>query len=743
MNYPLISEYVEAIKAAEDNFEKLRYLRPVLSDDGLPVMTSGNFAVVFKMRDERDGRLYAVKCFTKEQTGRAEAYHQIAEELKDVDSPYLVSLHYLEKELFVDTDQTDETEFPVLQMDWVEGKTLDKYLRENLDDKYALEMLAYRFSRLAQWLIPQPFAHGDLKPENILVREDGSLVLVDYDGMYVPSMKGQKARELGSPDFRHPLRTENDFDEHIDDFPIVSILLSLKGLSIEPFFMEKYFKEGRLLLSCSDYIRFEDSVFFHKEFPRKDNSFNSLIILLLLLLKYKIGSSNIFELSSKQLSLFGDYNLWQLAIHYSTHLIKRINSFDEYVHIMVDIFGSKFASIIKSTFAGVLFLPDNKNYLHKFFDEFIHYNVDSLCKFENFDPLSIKKGGIMYREEIAEASEKYWNIFDDVFSKDSIIKSKALCELVSFWKRGYVISNDYTKEDETKIEISVIDNNFSTDLYVYNFLLLDILSVHKEDVNEGYKDELGVIYSNDKKQLLTFRDYTPPKNPFPSKVNNGKYSIKDGTTIIRSGVFQNCDSCCPLQIVIPDSVLLIGNLAFSNSNIDYIHVPNPNMHLIGNPFAGLSGIIIINSKEYVVREDDNGVQLCYSVFSKDYKTLIHCGYFDVYECGGISEVGDIWEETEYANPYIFPAGVECIGFCAFYGCNIEELIIPEGVVIIHDYAFANSKVKKIHLPKSLSFLGNNVLDWCSSLKYIYVSKQARLRFKRQLFDYRDKIVEID
>ena len=253
MNYPLISEYIEAIKSAEDNFAELSYLRPVLDDGGLPVMTSGNFAVVFKMKDEETGKFYALKCFTKEQEGRAEAYHQIAEELKDENSPYLVSLRYLDKELFVDTEQTEETEFPVLLMDWVEGKTLDKYLRENLDDKYALEMLAYRFSQLAQWLIPQPFAHGDLKPDNILVREDGTLVLVDYDGMYVPAMKGQKARELGSPDFRHPLRTENDFDEHIDDFPLVSILLSLKAISIGPHLMDEYGEVGRLLFSDNDY----------------------------------------------------------------------------------------------------------------------------------------------------------------------------------------------------------------------------------------------------------------------------------------------------------------------------------------------------------------------------------------------------------------------------------------------------------------------------------------------------------
>ena len=174
MSYPLISEYIEAIKAAEDNFEELSYLRPVWGDDGLPIMSAGGFSVVFKMKDESNGKLYAVKCFTKEQEGRAEAYREIAKELKDISSPYLASIRYMEKELFVDTDQTAETEFPVLLMDWVEGKTLDKYLRENLDDKYALEMLAYRFSQLAQWLIPQPFAHGDLKPDNILASENGT-----------------------------------------------------------------------------------------------------------------------------------------------------------------------------------------------------------------------------------------------------------------------------------------------------------------------------------------------------------------------------------------------------------------------------------------------------------------------------------------------------------------------------------------------------------------------------------------
>ena len=262
MNYPLISEYVEAIKAAEDNFGELTNLRPVLGDDGQPIMTSGNFAVVFKMKDEKSGKLFAVKCFTKEQEGRDDAYRQIMEELKKVDSPYLISIQYIDKELFVHTDQTPETEFPVLLMDWVEGKPLDKYLRENISSKFIIETLLDNFYQLSEWLILQPFAHGDLKPDNILVREDASLVLVDYDGMYVPSMKGQKSHEIGSPDFCHPLRTEESFDEHIDDFSILSILLSLCIVFDNKNYLEKYGAEDRLLFSKKDYIDIHKSFVF-------------------------------------------------------------------------------------------------------------------------------------------------------------------------------------------------------------------------------------------------------------------------------------------------------------------------------------------------------------------------------------------------------------------------------------------------------------------------------------------------
>ena len=253
MQYPLISEYLAAIREANDNLDKLSHLVPVLDKYGEPYRSSGAFAVVFKMKDEQTGKCYALKCFTEEQEGRAEAYRQIAEELEFVDSSYITSVKYLEKELFVDSNCENE-EFPVLLMDWIEGETMETYVAANYTDTHAMSLLCYRFCKMAAWLRSQSFAHGDIKPDNIMVCPDGTLTLVDYDGMFVPAMKGQKSPTVGTKDFSHPLRTIDDFDETIDDFALASIALSLKAISLNPSLLQTYGASDRLLFSAADYL---------------------------------------------------------------------------------------------------------------------------------------------------------------------------------------------------------------------------------------------------------------------------------------------------------------------------------------------------------------------------------------------------------------------------------------------------------------------------------------------------------
>ena len=252
MQYPLISEYVKAIQDAGDNLEELAHLTPVLDDHGEPYRSSGAFAVVFKMQDKSTGKYYALKCFTEEQEGRADAYRQIADELDLLDSPYITSVKYMEKELFV-ASQCEEDEFPVLLMDWVDGETMEAYIAANYHNQSAMSMLCYRFGKMAAWLRSQSFAHGDVKPDNIIIRPDGSLTLVDYDGMFVSSMKGCKSPTIGTKDFSHPLRTMDDFDETIDDFSLASIALSLKAISMNSTLLDTYGASDRLLFSEKDY----------------------------------------------------------------------------------------------------------------------------------------------------------------------------------------------------------------------------------------------------------------------------------------------------------------------------------------------------------------------------------------------------------------------------------------------------------------------------------------------------------
>lgn len=280
------------------NLDQLAHLVPVLDDHGEPMRSSGAFAVVFKMKDESTGKEYALKCFTEEQEGRAEAYRQIADELESVDSTYVTSVKYLEKELFVDSN-CDDDEFPVLLMDWIEGETMDRYIAENLYDNYAMSMLCYRFCKMAAWLRSQPFAHGDIKPDNIMVRPDGSLTLIDYDGMFVPSMKGQTSPTIGTKDFSHPQRTKEDFDETIDDFALASMALSLKAISLSPSLFDEYGSSDRLLFSADDYRDLSQSKLLTALQPlMTDSELNTLLSLFLLAHATKTLSMDSFRLFS-------------------------------------------------------------------------------------------------------------------------------------------------------------------------------------------------------------------------------------------------------------------------------------------------------------------------------------------------------------------------------------------------------------------------------------------------------------
>ncbi len=263
MSYPTIDEYKDAIRLAEHSFGSLTHLRPEYDATGDLHFSSGNFALVFKMRDTRTNRPVAVKCFVREQPLRRQRFAQISACLDALHSPYLLRYTYHPEEIWVETALDEQREFEVMTLDWVEGQTLNNYLQSRCDagDTTALRKVAEAFDRLAIWLLEQPFAHGDLKPDNILVTPLGGLVLVDYDGMFTPDMAGQEATELGSPAFRHPRLSLRDFGKYIDHMPILVLSLSLHVLAEHPDWLETYYQGDNLILTANDLLNANSGIF--------------------------------------------------------------------------------------------------------------------------------------------------------------------------------------------------------------------------------------------------------------------------------------------------------------------------------------------------------------------------------------------------------------------------------------------------------------------------------------------------
>ena len=288
---PSISAYKDALRTAAHSLSKLNYLEPVLDETGDLFFSSGNYAVVFKMKDIRDGSFKALKCFTREQDRRRESLFAISGYLDGLRCKYTVPYTYLDNEIWV-----DGSEYPILYMEWVEGITLGEYVTKLCiqRDIHALELLSRQFAELGLWLMDQDWAHGDIKHDNIIIRPNGELVLVDYDGCFVPSMAGQEAREGGSPGFRHPQRSSGKFDRHIDDYSILVIFLSLRMLCVVPELRQQQDTGENLVLKMGDLSNPATSVLLKNFRESADKQLKACIVLLEMALA--VGAGKVYGL---------------------------------------------------------------------------------------------------------------------------------------------------------------------------------------------------------------------------------------------------------------------------------------------------------------------------------------------------------------------------------------------------------------------------------------------------------------
>jgi hypothetical protein len=234
----------------------------------------GGFAVVYKFRTHSD-KMRALRCFLAPMEPDIQfRYERIGTYFATHARNITVEFKYHNDGIVIKENVPGQTldqgrTYPLVEMEWVEGMTLidriDELCRRR--DRAALEDLINQWLAMLTTLRAANIAHCDLAGANVMVRPNGRLVLVDYDGVYIPDFAGRQPVVAGQADYQHPQMNSRPFNEEADNFSALVIYTALLALQVQPELWHKYTQQNaqsvvdkRLLFAQQDFIDPDRSV---------------------------------------------------------------------------------------------------------------------------------------------------------------------------------------------------------------------------------------------------------------------------------------------------------------------------------------------------------------------------------------------------------------------------------------------------------------------------------------------------
>ena len=268
-NYPSLRDYSNAVGP----FFNYAVLDPELEGGqakvnkrGQLLSYAGGWTIVFPIEVQHISKTFALRCWKREMNEAQERYQKIGDFLERLDLPYFVDFQYVPEGIRVNTEV-----YPTTRMEWVEGKSLCKFVEQNLRNPKIFKTVADKFAEMVKDLHVHQIAHGDLQAENILLLQKGTNIeikLIDYDSLYVPALRGKPDSIVGLPEYQHPKRIERGgkFNKKIDYFSELVIYLSFRSLSEKPALWNQFVQQvdKRLLFQAEDFKRANQSKIFRE-----------------------------------------------------------------------------------------------------------------------------------------------------------------------------------------------------------------------------------------------------------------------------------------------------------------------------------------------------------------------------------------------------------------------------------------------------------------------------------------------
>ncbi|KSA13479.1 protein kinase domain-containing protein [Maribacter dokdonensis] len=248
-NYPSRTDLVTAMRNPNVSFKSNEILGgSVIQKGSRTVQYSGGYTTVFPFH-KSSGEKVAIRLWIADIGDAKKRSLEISNYLEKLKSNYFVSFKYIDDAVLVNGKL-----HPIVLMDWVNGKTLKEYINDNISNSKAILDLAKRFRDMVEYFHSQNIAHGDLQHGNVLVKDDGSLVAIDYDSMFIDSLDGMPDTIKGLPGYQHPARNTNSYvNSQLDYFSELVIYLSLLLFADNSNLWSDYYETEDLLFSKNDF----------------------------------------------------------------------------------------------------------------------------------------------------------------------------------------------------------------------------------------------------------------------------------------------------------------------------------------------------------------------------------------------------------------------------------------------------------------------------------------------------------
>jgi serine/threonine protein kinase len=198
----------------------------------------------------KEKKKVAIRCWVADIGDAKHRSSEISKYLGSLNNPYFSDFRYCDNALLI-----NGVKYPVVVMDWVEGKPLKEFINDNIGSQEGVLLaIAEEFKNMVAYFHQQNIAHGDLQHGNILVKPDGKLSVIDYDSMYIKPLDGMTDTIKGLPGYQHPARVKNKIINHkLDYFSELVIYLSLLAYAQNPALWNTYYETEDLFFSKEDF----------------------------------------------------------------------------------------------------------------------------------------------------------------------------------------------------------------------------------------------------------------------------------------------------------------------------------------------------------------------------------------------------------------------------------------------------------------------------------------------------------